>query len=156
MSRPASPLRISPQDRKVLELLAEARPTSENRRSIRCARALLLAGDGLPNTRIAATVGVAPATVRAWRSRFASEGLNVLGGIRPGRGRRRRISAEREAEIVRMTLHEPPPHGSRWTCRSLAAAAGISPATVQRLWAAHGIDPRRRREAYSARTGRVA
>nr|MBF6619184.1 helix-turn-helix domain-containing protein [Patulibacter sp.] len=127
--------------------VAATAPTDRNRRSVRCARALLLAAAGTPNARIAAEVGVAPATVRAWRSRFGTEGLNVLGSVRPGRGRRRRISAEMEAEIVRITLHESPPNGRRWTCRSLARATGVSPSTVQRLWAAHGIDPRSGRQS---------
>jgi transposase-like protein len=140
MSRPAAPLRIAGQDRKVLELLAESETTDENRRSVRCARALLLASDGKPNIRIAAEVGVAPATVRAWRERFVTEGLNVLGSVRPGRGRRKRISPETEAKIVHTTLHEDPPNGKRWTCRSLATAMGVSASTVQRLWAAHGLD----------------
>jgi len=42
---------------------------------------LLLAADGVANTRIASRVGVNPATVRAWRSRFAEEGLAKLGKV---------------------------------------------------------------------------
>ena len=35
----------------------------------------------------------------------------------------------------------PPPHLGRWSCRTRARAAGISPASVQRLWAASEIKP---------------
>jgi hypothetical protein len=35
----------------------------------------------------------------------------------------------------------PPPHLGRWSCRAIARAAGISPASVQRLWAASEINP---------------
>jgi hypothetical protein len=35
----------------------------------------------------------------------------------------------------------PPPHLGRWSCLTTARAAGISPANVQRLWAASDIKP---------------
>jgi len=38
------------------------------------AQALLLADDGVANTRIAAEVGVSPATAKAWRERFSDKG----------------------------------------------------------------------------------
>jgi hypothetical protein len=141
MTPPTPPLRIARDHRRIIEAVAETAPTDRNDRSVRCAQALLLAADGASNARIARAVGVAPATVRTWRSRFATEGLNVLGSVRPGRGRRPKIPAEKEAEIVRITLYEPPPNGRRWTCRSLARATGVSPSTVQRLWAARGLEP---------------
>ncbi len=49
------------------------------------AKALLLAGDGLANTAIAALLGVSPASVAAWRERLAAEGLAKLSRVRPGR-----------------------------------------------------------------------
>lgn len=44
------------------------------------ARALLGPADGLAGTHLAAAAGVSPATVGAWRERFAEEGLKGLGG----------------------------------------------------------------------------
>jgi len=43
-----------------------------------------MAADGVANSKIAATVGVTPVTVRSWRGRFADEGLSKFG--RPVRG----------------------------------------------------------------------
>ena len=40
-----------------------------------------------------------------------------------------------------MTLHEKPPNATHWSVRSMAAAAGISYSSVQRIWAAHGLKP---------------
>jgi transposase len=51
----------------------------------------LLAADGVANIRIAVQVGVKPATVRAWRDRFAEEGLAKLGKVPAGRGRKSTI-----------------------------------------------------------------
>jgi transposase len=107
------------------------------------ARALLLAADGVANTQIAATVGVSPASVKAWRGRFAEDGLTAFGGVRPGRGRKPSIPSEKVEAIVAATLHEKPPGETHWSCRSMAKAQGVSPATVQRIWAARGLKPHR-------------
>ena len=41
------------------------------------------------------------------------------------------------------TLHEKPEGETRWSCRSMAQAKGVSPATVQRIWSARNIQPHR-------------
>ena len=73
--------------REVLEKLAVARAAPH--REVTRVRALLLAGDGVANTAIAQAVGASPASVTAWRDRFAAEGLAKLGRVREGRGRKR-------------------------------------------------------------------
>jgi transposase len=40
-----------------------------------------------------------------------------------------------------LTLHETPAGETHWSCRSMAARAGVSSATVQRIWSARGIKP---------------
>ncbi len=140
--RPATaPLRMTGGQREVLEKLAVARATPE--REVRRARALLLAGDGVASTAIAKAVGASPASVTAWRVRFAAEGLARFGTVRRGRGRKPSVSAERVAAIVRATLQDKPPGQAHWSCRSMAKAQGVSPATVQRIWHARGLAPHR-------------
>ena len=39
------------------------------------------------------------------------------------------------------TLHEKPAGETHWSCRSMAKAHGVSPATVQRIWSARGLKP---------------
>jgi transposase len=112
-------------------------------RDVQRARALLLAAEGVANTQIAATVGVSPASVKAWRERFAQDGLTAFGGVRPGRGRKPSIPAEKVEAIVHATLHEKPLGETHWSCRSMAKAQGVSPATVQRIWSARNIQPHR-------------
>ena len=110
-------------------------------RQVQRAKALLLAADGVANMRIAAQVGVKPATVRAWRARFAEEGLAKLGKVRAGRGRKSTIPQEKIDEIVHLTRHSTPEGQTHWSCRTMAAKAGVSAATVQRVWAARGFKP---------------
>ena len=141
MRLPTAPLTISDEHREVLERLSRSQTATH--RDVQRARALLLAADGVANTQIAAQVGVSPTTVKAWRERFGEEGLKSLGGVRPGRGRKPQISPQKVAEIVRATLHDKPPAETHWSCRSMAKAQGVSPATVQRIWSARDIKPHR-------------
>jgi transposase len=141
MRSPTPALQISDGQRAVLGRLA--RSGTAKHREVQRARALLLAAGGEPNTAIGAVVGVSPTTVKAWRERFGEDGLKGVGGVRPGRGRKPQISQEKVAEIVHATLHETPPGETHWSCRSMAKAQGVSPATVQRIWSARAIQPHR-------------
>jgi transposase len=138
--RPATaPLPLSDGQRDVLETLS--RSSSAAHREVVQARALLLAADGLANTAIGKRLGVSASSVLSWRTRFVEEGLAGLGVVRPGRGRKPSISDEQVADIVRTTLQETPPGETHWSCRSMAKAKGVSPATVQRIWSALGLKP---------------
>src|ERR1035441_9442356 len=140
--RPPSPaLLVTEEQRWVLEKLYRSQVAAH--RDVLRARVLLMAADGFATTRIASEVGVSPATVTAWRERFAQEGLKASTVVRPGRGRKPSIAPEKVDQIVRATLHETLEGETHWSCRSMAKAHGVSPATVQRIWDAHGLQPHR-------------
>jgi transposase len=140
--RPATaPLTFTDGQREILEGLARSRTAPH--REVTRARALLLAAQGLANTAIAARLRVSPSSVVAWRARFAEEGLAKLGKVREGRGRKPSIPAGKVEAIVAATLHDKPPGETHWSCRSMAKAQGVSPATVQRIWSARGLQPHR-------------
>ena len=141
MRSPTAPMPLAWSQREVLEKLA--RSQTAKHRDVQRARALLAAADGLANTRIAADLGVSPTTVSNWREQFQADGLKRLGAVRPGRGRKPSISPEKVAQIVHLTLHERPPQETHWSCRTMARAQGVSPATVQRIWSARNIKPHR-------------
>ena len=141
MRFPTAAMPLAEGQREVLEKLA--RSQTARHRDVQRARALLLAADGVANTRIGAALGVSATTVANWRARFAEDGLKGLGVVRAGRGRRPSISPEKVAEIVDVTLHEKPVGQTHWSCRTLAARVGVSPATVQRIWSARKIQPHR-------------
>ncbi len=61
--------------------------------------------------------------------------------VRRGRGRKPTISQEKVAEIVEATLHSKPEGQTHWSCRTLAKAMGVSPATVARIWDQHNLKP---------------
>jgi transposase len=90
---------------------------------------------------IAAAVSKSLLTVRRWRRRYAAEGADGLlkDATRPSRVKP--LAPEKIKQVVHMTLHEKPPNATHWTGRSMAAAAGISYSSVQRIWRAHGLKP---------------
>jgi transposase len=132
---------LAESQREVLEKLA--RSQTAKHRDVQRAKALLLAAEGVANTRIGADLGVSPTTVVNWRERFRADGLKGIGVVREGRGRRPSIPAEKVAEIVELTLHEKPVGETHWSCRTMAARVGVSAATVQRIWSARNLKPHR-------------
>jgi transposase len=139
MSRAAAPLAISDGQREVLETLASSRTAAY--RVVQRAQALLLAADGVSNSEISEVVGVSRPTVLAWRGQFEKDGLIGFGEVATGRGRQPSISDEKVAEIVELTLHSKPEGETHWSCRSMATRAGVSSASVQRIWSARGLKP---------------
>ncbi len=138
--RPATPpLPMTDSQREILQSVSKS-VTAPHREVLR-ARALLLAGQGLANAAVAVEVGVSPSTVKTWRDRFAEQGIVKFGEVAKGRGRKPSISKEKISEIVRATQQTKPAGGTHWSCRTMARAQGVSPATVQRIWASRGLKP---------------
>src|SRR5882757_9807897 len=130
---------ISEADRERLERLVLDRNTPQ--KVVWRARIVLLASDGLTAEGIAAAVGKSLLTVRRWRRRYVAKGADGLlkDASRPSRVKP--LSPELIKRVVHMTLHEKPPNATHWSGRSMAAAAGISLRSVQRIWRAHGLKP---------------
>jgi transposase len=141
MNHAAAPLELTDSQRATLEAIAKS-ATAAHREVLR-ARALLSAADGVANSRTAGTVGVSVPTVRAWRARFAAEGLAKFGEVRRGRGRKPEIPQAKIDEIVRLTQYSKPEGQTHWSCRTMAKATGVSAATVQRVWSSRGLKPHR-------------
>jgi transposase len=130
---------ISSADRERLKGLVRNRNTPQ--KVVWRARIVLLASDGQTAEAIAAVVGKSLLTVRRWRRRYVAKGVDGLlkDATRPSRVKP--LSPEKIKQVVHMTLHEKPPKATHWSGRSMAAAAGISYSSVQRIWRAHGLKP---------------
>jgi transposase len=130
---------ISAADRERLERLVRDRNTPQ--KVVWRARIVLLASDGLTAEGIAAAVDKSLLTVRRWRRRYVAKGMDGLlkDATRPSRVKP--LAPEKIKQVVHMTLHTKPPNATHWSLRSMAAAAGLSYSSVQRIWRAHGLKP---------------
>ena len=139
MSHGALALPVRDEDRPVLEKLA--RSSSSPAREVIRARVLLASGDGMPIMETARVYQLSVNTVKSWRARYVERGLGRFAQVDDGRGRKPVIGDDRVEQIVWWTVHTKPEGETHWSCRTMAAKAGVSPATVQRIWAARGLKP---------------
>ncbi len=138
--RGAPALVLTEEQRVSLEQIA--RSTALPHRAVRQAKALLWAGEAVPNEEIARRVGVSANSVRTWRAKFSEGGVASVGVIAPGRGRRSWLPEGTVAEVVRVTLTETPEDTStHWSTRSLAERFGIGKDSVARIWRDHHLKP---------------
>jgi transposase len=136
----AAPLRVSRRDRIELERLA--RSSSLPHRVVVQASALLLAADGVANEAIARECATTPDTVRRWRAKFQAGGVDAVGSIAPGRGRKPEIPQETIDAIVDDTLHTVPEDDSTsWSTRTMGERHGVGKDTVARIWRARKLRP---------------
>ena len=137
MSRPIKPFPLDDAQKDGLRRLANAR-TSEQRLATR-ARIILLKSEGLSQGQVALRVGVQRCVVGMWCGRFEENGLDGLRDAK-GRGRKPSVPDATCATIITQAVRPPAPR-PRWTLRSMARHAGVSPDTVRRLWRANDIKP---------------
>jgi transposase len=106
------------------------------------ARALLWAGEGVANAEIARRSAVDADTVRRWRARFIEVGVEGVGRIADGRGRKPWLPPGTVARVLAATRQETPPGGAtHWTTRTMAGHVGVGKDTVAKIWADHGLKP---------------
>ena len=137
--RTAPLIELSLEQRTALERLARQR--SKPARLIERARIVLLAADGLENKQIAKRMRMTPEKVARWRSRFLEGGIAALEKDGPRPGRTRIITDRQVKAVAKMALEETPANATHWSTRTMARAAGISEASVRRIWRAHGLKP---------------
>src|ERR1700722_1675114 len=82
----APPLAMTDGQRAALEVMA--RSTTFGHRKVIQAKALLLAADGVGTNEVARRCHTSNESVRAWRRRIETEGVEGGGRIAKGRGRR--------------------------------------------------------------------
>ena len=141
MPRPTPPLELSKDHHQQLERWLGALGTPQQV-ALRC-RILLGLAAGRAEVVIAAENGVNRKTVRLWRERFLTQGLQGLWEIAPGRGRKATYDAVRIKTVIDATLQSKPRGSTHWSCRTMAVAQGIGKSTVSNIWRSHNIKPHR-------------
>jgi len=152
MPRSAAPLDLSPEQHSELQrwLAALGTPQQVALRT----RIVLAIAAGKTELAVAAENGVNRKTVRLWRERFRAGGLQALWEIAPGRGRKPTYEATRVKGVIEATLQSKPKGSTHWSCRTMAAAQGISKSTISKIWRSHNIKPHRTRTFKLSRDAR--
>ncbi|HUS60727.1 MAG TPA: IS630 family transposase [Acidimicrobiales bacterium] len=136
----APALEVTAEQRCELERLS--RSTSAPHRVVVQAQGLLRAADGAANEAIARELSTTPDTVRRWRSKFEAGGVDAVGSIAPGRGRKPEIAQATIDAIVDDTLHTIPDDDStQWSTRTMAERHSVGKDTVARIWKARNLRP---------------
>lgn len=138
----ATEIVLTPEERATLEQWVRA-PTTEQRLAQR-ARYILAAAEGEATTAIAERMGVRPATVSKWRTRFAEERTEGLQDI-PRSGAPATYGPETEEQILGLLDEDPPKGHSTWNGTLLAEALDVSSDYVWRVLRKYGIQLQRRR-----------
>src|ERR1039458_10011959 len=108
MARPPAPsLHLTKKERAELEEIAPS--VSLSHLAVREAKGLLMAGDGVANSRIAEALGLSRSTVLQWRSHFETDGVGWVGEVHEGRGRKPVITQEQIAQMINITFHRRHP-----------------------------------------------
>jgi transposase len=135
--------RINISDKDRIQLNQMERNGNSPQKVARRARIVLLSADGKPTAEIMRELGTTTPTITRWRNRYETDGVTGLLKDRSRPGRKRRIEEAKVREVVERTLQEKPLHATHWSTRSLAPVVGLSPASIQRIWKAHGLKPHR-------------
>lgn len=140
-TRHHKPVLLTEDERRTLEQWVR-RPKTAQRLALR-SRMVLACAEGLPNRTVAKRLHVSSNSVCKWRERFRVRRLPGLTD-EPRPGAPRTATDDRIVDVITRTLEGPPAQAAtQWTTRSLAEVAGLSKATISRIWQTFGLQSHR-------------
>ena len=134
---------VSAGDRARLEAIVADR--NRPQKQVARARVVLLSADRLDVATVARQAGISRPAVWRWQQRYAEMGVDGLLRDKTRKPGKAPLSEALVRRVVALTCAEPPGEVTYWTGRAMAAAVGVSLRAVQRLWAAHKLQPHRLR-----------
>ena len=137
--RVAPSVELNPEQQALLESNSRAR--SLPARVVERARIVLLAAAGRQDKEIAEQLDISVQKSARWRARFLKLGITGLEKDAPRPGRTPSIPNEVVKRVVELTIHQKPANATQWSTRMMAEAAGISEASVRRIWGKNGLKP---------------
>lgn len=140
IGRPTVPITLTEEEKS--QLTAICRRSKTPQAEARRARVILACAEGLNNDQVAGKTGFCAHTVGKLRKRFSQSRLRGLFDL-PRSGAPRKISDEKVAEVVRLTLESKPKQATHWSTRSMAERCGLSNERVHRIWKTFGLQPHR-------------
>jgi transposase len=134
--RVAPEIILTSEERAELTKLARSKLTSV--RLAQRAEIVLLAAQGMKSKDIAQQLDVGRVQVSRWRERYAQ---SRLAGIERDLPRGAPPATVDVARLVELTTQSKPEAATHWSTRTMAAALGVSAASVSRHWRANGLKP---------------
>jgi transposase len=132
---------VSAADRVRLERVASDR--NSRQKHVWRAWIILATAEGCGTLEIMRRAGVSKPSVWRWQRRFMEAGVDGLLRDKTRKPGLPPLATPVVDRVVELTLGDPPGETTHWTGRAMAAAAGVSLRSVQRIWAAHGLEPHR-------------
>jgi transposase len=133
--------RMSPANRSWLEAIIKDRNSS--RKAVWRAEIVLATADGAGTNEIMRRTGKSKPCVWRWQERFVEEGVDGLMRDKTRPSRIPPLSEEVKLAVLTKTAKETPANATHWSRTSMAAATGISPSSVGRIWREAGLKPHR-------------
>jgi transposase len=132
-------VKVTSEQSRELKKIVSAKTSAQQ--DVLRAKIILGLSRGQTHEQIAGELSTSLQTVSRWRGRWSEGGLAGLQDA-PGRGRKPSVSPEAVAKAI-SHAGQPCPEGGPWSVRAMARETGLSKSHVQRLWAAHDIQPHR-------------
>jgi transposase len=134
-------IEVSAADRGRLERIVADRNSPQ--KHVWRARIILATAEGCGTAEVMRRAEVSKPCVWRWQERFMREGGAGLVRDKTRKPGLQPLPPAVVERVVALTLSEPPGATTHWSGRAMAAASGVSLRSVQRIWAAHGLQPHR-------------
>jgi transposase len=138
MAQTLCPL-VSAEDRSRLAAIIGDR--NRPQKHVARAKLVLLSADRLDVAAVARWAGISRPAVWRWQRRYAEAGVDGLLRDKTRKPGKAPLGDAVAHGVVALTCGEPPGEATHWTGRMMARACGISLRSVQRIWAAHKLQP---------------
>src|SRR5215207_9651878 len=134
-------IRVTPEDRHRLEVIVRDRNAAQ--KHVARAKVILATADGCGTMEVVRRSGLSKPAVWRWQERFMHQAVDSLLRDKTRPPGKPRLPDEALRRVLDLTLSEPPGKATHWTGRMMAKVSGVSLRSVQRIWAAHGLEPHR-------------
>ena len=132
-------LYVSPASRARLAALVADRNTPS--KVVWRAQVVLATADGCGTSEIMRRTGKSKPCVWRWQERYIEEGVEGLLRDKTRPPGKKPLGAAIKRKVLTRTANETPANATHWSRALMAAAMGISPSSVGRIWAEAGLKP---------------
>jgi transposase len=132
-------MHVSPANRAHLKAIIADRNSSS--KVVWRAEIVIATADGLGTNAIMKRTGKSKPCVWRWQERYLKDGVEGLLRDKTRPSRKKPLSQKVQQKVLAKTANTTPADATHWSRATMAAAIGISPSAVGRIWAEAGLKP---------------